>query len=232
MANAVDPPAPGNAENVTAPVESPIPEHLQGKSASEMAQAYQSLEKKLGHQANELGQLRQMLNESQQANQPPAEEVDFYSDPETAVKQALSPVMQKLQAVQLEITRGKLEKAHPDYQQVSSSTEFENWVADSPARVRLYQEAQVGHFESANELLSTFKEINAASEQHKASTEQAVKRDRQLRAASSEKGAASIPAGKMIRRADIQDLKRNHPERYRAMMPEITKAYQEKRVID
>ena len=232
MSNAVDPPAPGNADNVTAPVESPIPEKLQGKSASELAQMYTQLETKLGHQGNEIGQLKQMLTESQTANQPPAEEVDFYSDPETAVKQQLSPVMQELQAVRLELARGKLEKAHPDYQQVSSSTEFENWVADSPARVRMYQEAQVGHFESANELLSTFKEINAASEQHKTQTEQAVKRDRQLRAASSEKGAASIPAGKMIRRADLQDLKRNNPERYRAMMPEITKAYAEKRVID
>jgi len=228
--NIVDTPTPGNAENVTANVESPLPEKLQGKSELEIAQMYTELEKKLGHQSNELGQLRNMLNESTSANAPPTEEVDFYSDPEAALEQRLAPLAQQITDLRVENTRQKLLNRHPDFETTVAATDFQNWVAESPARVRMFREANNGTFDSANELLTTWGQVNTASKQTETKAKEAVTRDRKLRAATTESGAANLPPGKIYNAADLQELRQKNPERYRAMEPEIRKAYAEKRV--
>lgn len=228
--NIVDTPTPGNAENVTAPVESPLPEKLQGKSELELAQMYTELERKLGHQSNELGQLRNMLNESTSANAPPAEELNFYDDPEAAIEQRLAPLTQQITDLRVENTRQKLLNKHPDFEQTVAATAFQNWVAESPARVRMFQEANQGGFDSANELLTTWGQVNTASKQTETKAKEAVKRDRKIRAATTESGSANLPPGKTFNAADLRELRQKNPERYRAMEPQIRQAYAEGRV--
>lgn len=231
MSRPVDPPNPGNAENVTAPAGPEIPEKLRGKSPEELASMYQNLEKQMGAQSSELGQLRQMLTDSTAASAPKEEPADFYDDPDAALNQRLAPVLEELRQLKVDNTARRLESAHPDYEQVSSSSEFEKWVAESPVRINQYMSARNGDFDSANELLTLFKQVNSATEQAEESTKEAITRDRKLRAAASEKGSAGISPGKQLRAADLQELRRTNPERYRAMLPDIMRAYQEGRVV-
>ena len=217
--NMVDPPTPGNAENVGKP--DPLtPEKYQGKSETDLIAMLEDAQKQIGHQSNEIGQLRKLNEQSVQVSQQPQEPEtpEWAYDPEQAAQKVMQ-LEQQVQSVLLMNAREKLEKAHPDYQKVSSSTEFESWVLDSPARKNLYLNAQAGDFESANELLNTFKDIQGANQKAEQETKKAVKRDRQLRAATSERGAGTLPSGQTVKAADLRELKQKNPERYRSLNP-------------
>jgi len=230
MSNAIDPPTAGNAENVTAPAADPLPEKFQGKEAADIAKAYAELEKMTGSQAQEIGQLRQALNQATTANAPPAEEADFYTDPEAAIKQTVQPLVQAIAELRVENMRQKLAVQHPNYEKTLNELPFQEWVADSPVRLQLWNQANVGDYASANELFSTWTTVNQTKTQAEQQTSAAVKRDRKLRAATVEQGSATIPAGKTIRNQDLIELRRTNPEKYRANWPEIEKAYREGRV--
>ena len=85
-------------------------------------------------------------------------------------------------------------------------------------------------FDSANELLSTWKE---RKELNKRMTEvSAVDRKQQLKAATTTvSGSSDEGVGKKVyRRADIIKLMQTDPDRYDSMQPEIMAAYREGRV--
>ena len=98
-------------------------------------------------------------------------------------------------------------------------------------RLELYQRAdQQFDFDSANELISTWKERqNMVSETAKVQKED---RKRQLKAAStgSASGSTEAPSRKIYRRADIIKLMQTDPKRYTQLQPEIMAAYAEGRV--
>jgi len=229
MSNAVDPPKPGNADNVTAP-DPDVPEKFAGKSVAEVAQSYVELESKLGQQSSELSKLRQMLNESTQAAAPPAEEVDFYSDPQAAVAQTVQPLAQAIAELRVENMKAKLASAHPNYEATIQDVKFQEWVADSRVRIGLWNDANVGDFHSARELFSTWETVNQSNAQAQTGKKEAVKRDRKLRAATTEKGSVGLAPGKTFNNQDLIELKRRNPEKYRSMSADIVKAYAEGRV--
>ena len=89
-----------------------IPDKYKGKSAEELVRMHQEAEKLLGRQSSEVGELRQVvdsyiqtqLSQQQAPNQQQDEtvdEVDFFSDPETAVKRAIEnhPKIKEAEAV-------------------------------------------------------------------------------------------------------------------------------------
>ena len=229
MSNLIDPPDSGNADNVTTP-DTSIPEKLQGKSPQELAEMYSQLESTLGRQSNELGELRRTLNEVTQANQPVDEEVDFYTDPDAAFSKKVAPLVEALTELRVDNMRHKLTAQHPSYETVIADGKFQEWVANSQVRIRLWQEANVGDFNAANELFSNWGEVNKSKEQSQEQATEAVQRDRKLRAATSEKGSVGIAPGKILKAADLQALRQTNPERYRQNLPEIMKAYAEGRV--
>jgi hypothetical protein len=224
-----------------------LPEKYQGKSTAEIARMHQELEKRLGQQSQEVGELRRHFDDyvqssisSQQSSAPeaPVEDVDFFADPAAAVAQAIEnhPSLQQAQQVAAEMAKSqalaKLKTAHPDMDVVLQDEKFKEWVGASDIRVQMYQDADQRYdFAKANELLNLYKERATVVKQTEAVEKQARKNE--VKKASTGT-ARSNPEGaspkKVYRRRDIIELMNSDPKRYEALMPEIMKAYAEGRV--
>jgi len=224
-----------------------LPEKYAGKSTAEIARMHQELEKRLGQQSQEVGELRRHFDEyvqtsisAQQSSAPeaPVEEVDFFADPAAAVAQAIEnhPTLQQAQAVAAEMAKSqalaKLKASHPDMDTVLQDAGFQEWVKKSEIRTQMYKDAdQRDDFAKANELLNLYKERASVVEQTKTVEKQAQKNE--IKKASTGT-ARSNPEGaspkKVYRRRDIIELMNTDPKRYEALMPEIMKAYSEGRV--
>lgn len=181
-------------------VDPEVPEKLQGKSAGEIAKMYQELELKLGDQGDligkqthELNHLRQTvdafaLRENSTPAQPetkPIEEADFFSDPTNTVNRAIEqhPALRQAQEMAHKMTLAQglatLQQRHPDLQQVVTSSGFKEWVNSSSARKARYDKAdQFGDVEEADDLISTYKQLQqvetTAKEVGKKAQKQAV----------------------------------------------------------
>lgn len=228
-----------------APEDNDLPDKYRNKDLKEIVRMHQEAEKLLGRQSSEVGELRHIVDDfvkAQLAQQSPQqstkeEEVDFFDDPKTAVEKAISshPALKEVQqygqqAKQASIM-AQLEKSHPDYLEVIQDDKFAEWVKASRVRTELYLRAdQQYDFDSAHELLSLWKERQNMVQQ----TEEVQKQDRknQVKAAStgSVKGSAEPQSRKIYRRADIIELMRKDPKRYKALSDDIMQAYAEGRV--
>uniref|UniRef100_UPI0035265BCE hypothetical protein n=1 Tax=Salmonella enterica TaxID=28901 RepID=UPI0035265BCE len=108
--------------------------------------------------------------------------------------------------------------------------EFQEWVKASPIRLNMFALADSAYdFNSADELLSTFKQIKGMKAQQ---TQDAGKQvlNKNLRAASVDVGGTGESSQKVYRREDIRKLMMSDPERYEALQPEIMAAYASGRV--
>lgn len=226
-----------------------LPEKYQGKSASDIARMHQELEKRLGQQSQEVGELRRHFddyvkssieanNQRQSAPEVPEEEIDFFADPASAVARAIEnhPSLQQAQAVAAEMAKSqslaKLQAAHPDMQDVLGDPKFREWVEGSEIRQQLFVQADANYdFAAANELLSLYKERRGVVEQT-AKVEKQVRKNEVKKASTGT--ARSNPEGstskKIYRRRDIIELMNTDPKRYEALSDEIMKAYAEGRV--
>lgn len=224
-----------------------LPEKYAGKSTAEIARMHQELEKRLGQQSQEVGELRRHFDDyvqtsisAQQSSAPeaPVEEVDFFADPAAAVARAIEnhPTLQQAQAVAADMAKSqalaKLKASHPDMDTVLQDTGFQEWVKKSEIRTQMYKDADQRYdFAKADELLNLYKERATVVEQTKAVEKQAQKNE--IKKASTGT-ARSNPEGaspkKVYRRRDIIELMNSDPKRYEALMPEIMKAYSEGRV--
>jgi len=224
-----------------------LPEKYQGKSAADIARMHQELEKRLGQQSQEVGELRRHFDDyvqssiaAQSAPEVPAEDeaVDFFADPQAAVARAIEnhPTLKQAQAVAADMAKSqalnKLKTAHPDMDTVLKDESFKEWVRASEVRTEMYREADQNYnFAKANELLNLYKERAQVVQQTETVEKQARKND--IKKASTGT-ARSNPEGtspkKVYRRRDIIELMNSDPKRYEALMPEIMKAYAEGRV--
>jgi len=226
-----------------------IPEKYRGKSAKEIARMHQEAEKALGRQGSEVGELRRVVDDfikaqtvtkTQQQQAPDnddVDEVDFFADPKAAISRAIEkhPKVKAAEAMSLNMRKAEalatLKNAHPDYQDVITSSGFAEWVGKSKVRQELLVRAdQAYDFDAADELLSTYKERQSVVEKTKA-VEQ-VERKQAVKAAStgSTKGSGESASRKTYRRSDIIDLMVRNPDRYAALADEIMQAYSEGRV--
>ena len=205
---------------------------------------HQEAEKLIGKQAQEVGEVRKLADEllkqnldsKQQHIKEEEPEVDFFENPQKAVQATIDrhpDVLAARQAGQefkrMQIQQ-KLVQDHPDYSQVVNDSEFQSWVKSSPIRLGLYAKAD-GEFDydSANELLSTFKQLRGikAKESEQASTAQ---RTKSMKAAQVDVGGSGESSKRVYRRADLIRLKMTDPSRYEALNDEILTAYAEGRV--
>lgn len=230
-----------------APVEEDdLPEKYKGKSAGDIARMHQELEKRLGQQSQEVGELRKHFDEyvqssiqsQQSAPEVTEEPVDFFTDPDAAVKRAIEnhPTLQQAQAVAAEMAKSQalaqLQTAHPDMKEVLQNADFQEWVGKSKIRTELFRSADQNYdFAAADELLTLYKERATVVKQTEAVEKQARKQE--IKKASTGT-ARSNPEGtatkKVYRRRDIIELMNTDPKRYESLMPEIMKAYAEGRV--
>jgi hypothetical protein len=220
-----------------------LPEKYRAKSLEEIVRMHQEAEKLIGKQAQEVGEVRKLADEllkqnlgSKQQQVEAEPEVDFFENPQKAVQNTIDRHPDVLAARQagLEFKRmqiqQKLVQDHPDYSQVVNDSEFQNWVKSSPVRLGLYAKAD-GEFDydSANELLSTFKQLRGikAKESEQAGNAQ---RTKSMKAAQVDVGGSGESSKRVYRRTDLIRLKMTDPSRYEALSDEIMQAYSEGRV--
>ncbi len=204
-----------------------VPEELRDKSPEEIASIYTNLKKEVGRQGNEIGELRAMLKNMNQPQQPAA---DFFEQPEQAVKEAVQAQVAPLVAAQFD---AHLSKERPHWQETVQDPAFAEWVLASNPRKRLLGAAQAFDAESAIELIDMWDQHNGVSEEQQVQREaRAVAKDRKLRSASSESGTSRRSRGKIYSRRWIRHLKETSPAQYKAQLSDIMRAYEEGRVTD
>jgi len=233
---------------VTEP-ESTIPEKYAGKSLEEVIEMHQNAERILGKQGMEVGHQRKLIDSLMAAQQQAPEatapkeepvpfEDQFYADPANAVNSAIEKhpdvvKARETRAMQNQaLNQAQLEAAHPDFMDIVESNDFRNWVGASKIRQELFRTADSYDFESANELFTTWKQINMASKTAEVKKKEKVKREKALQKTSSETRSSgdSVGGKKIYRRADLINLQVTDPNRHAALADEIQLAYAEGRV--
>ena len=231
-------------ESSVEPMSNDIPDKYRGKELSDIIKMHQEAEKLIGKQAQEVGEVRKLADELIKQNlagksQPIKEEepeVDFFENPQAAVRKTvdnhpdvLAGRHAALEFKKMQIQQ-KLAQEHPDFGQIAQDTDFVNWVKSSPIRLGLYAKAD-GEFDydSANELLSTYKQLRGvkAKQTNEAGETQ---RKSNLKAATVDVGGSGESGKRVYRRADLIRLKMTDPNRYDALSDEIMQAYAEGRV--
>jgi hypothetical protein len=224
-------------------VTSDLPDKYRGKDLGEIIKMHQEAEKLIGKQAQEVGEVRKLADElikqnlsggRQNAEVEP--EIDFFEDPKKAVQSTIDKHPDVLAARQagLEFKKmqiqQKLTAEHPDFTQVVQDPDFVDWVKSSPVRLGLYAKADGEFdFDSANELLSTYKQLRGVKTKQTSDAGEATRRQN-LKAASVDTGGTGESGKRVYRRADLIRLKMTDPQRYESLSDEIMAAYQEGRV--
>ena len=238
------------ADNSQEP-EDDLPAKYKGKTPSELARMHQEAERLIGRQAQEVGESRRLLDEvikqqlnAKQDTQPQAktQEIDWYEDPAKATDSRIenNPVIQSLKQQQEEMAKAasqqRLQQAHPDYNEIASSDDFAEWVKASRIRTELFAKAYNFDYDSADELLSTYKALkNIKTQQVQAADDslkkaESEKRSQTLKAAAVPKGGSGESSKPIYKRVDLITLKMRDPQRYEMMSEEIMQAYNEGRV--
>lgn len=219
-----------------------VPPEYQGKTQAELIKMHQEAQSRLGSQGSEVGELRRIvddfiLKQSETKAPEPAEEVDFFADPDKAVESKIAnhPAIREAQETTLRIrqeqAKQELINKHPDAQEIIQTPEFINWVKSDDIRMELLTRAdQQYDSKAADNLFSQWKQIKQSS-QAAVQNEVEARKDTVKRASTGgAKGSTEAPSKKIYRRADIIELMKTDPRRYQSMEPEIRKAYMEKRV--
>jgi len=233
---------------VTEP-ESIIPEKYAGKSLEEVIEMHQNAEKVLGKQGMEVGHQRKLIESLMAAQQQVPEttapieepvpfEDQFYADPANAVNSAIEnhPDVVKAKETRAKqnqaLNQAQLEATHPDFMEIVESKDFRNWIGESKIRQELFRTADSYDFEAANELFTTWKQINMASKTAEVKKKEKVKREKALQKTSSETRSSgdSVGGKKVYRRADLINLQVTDPSRYASLADEIQSAYADGRV--
>ena len=204
---------------------------------------HQEAEKLIGKQAQEVGEVRKLADEllkqslsSKAATTEVEPEIDFFEDPQKAIRKSIDQHPDVLAARQSAIEfkkmqiQQKLNQNHPDFTAIVQDPEFAEWVKQSPIRTQLYAKAD-GEFDydSADELLSTYKQIKQIKTQ-KVETAGKETLKQNLKAAAVDTGGTGESSKRVYRRADLIRLRMSDPDRYEALEPEIMAAYAEGRV--
>ena len=238
----------GDFENdpVEQETQSEIPDKYRGKSAEDLVRMHQEAEKLLGRQSSEVGELRQVVDSyiqtqlsNQQApqQQETVDEVDFFSDPEEAVKRAIDnhPKIREAENISKQYQKttalSQLQKDHPDMQNILTDDKFAEWIKGSKIRTQLYVQADKQYdYEAAHELFTLWKERKQVVQQTANAEKQGRKQAVKNASTGAATGSSETKTRKIYRRADIIKLMRTDPERYQSLSDEIMKAYQEGRV--
>ncbi len=228
-----------------------LPEKYRGKSAIEIAKMHQEAEKLIGRQANEVHEVRsladqllkQQLESNKKVQQEPIEESleeDFFADPKQAVNRQVEKHPAVIEARQAALEMKKMKTAqqlaakHPDFVTLAQDVGFQDWVKSSAIRLQLFAKADAEYdFESADELLSTYKEIKQIKQAQQTASAAKVEtkaQEQAMKAATVDVGGAGESSRKVYRRADLIKLRMTDPDRYEQMADEIMLAYQQGRV--
>jgi hypothetical protein len=221
-----------------------LPEKYRDKSLDEVVRMHQEAEKLIGKQAQEVGEVRKLADElirqnlttKQQQTRDIEPEVDFFENPQKAVQKTVDshPDIIAARQATLEMKRAQIQQRlaqeHPDFGDIAKNEDFANWVKSSPVRIDLFKKADAEFdYDSANELLSTYKELRSVKQKQSSDAGEAT-RKQNLKAAGVDVGGSGESSKRIYRRADLIRLKMQDPSRYEALSDEIMTAYAEGRV--
>jgi acyl-CoA-binding protein len=222
-----------------------LPDKYRGKSLHDIVRMHQEAEKALGRNANEVGELRKVVDDfitkqtelsTTKDNAP--DDVDFFADPQSAVNRTVEShpafkELKQLTAQQKQATaQADMARRHPDAQQLVQDSKFLEWVMASKIRQSLLVKADREYdVDAADELFTTWKERQQLVTQTVSSETTARKAAVKQASTGGNSAAMETQTKKKYRRADIIKLMQTDPDRYEAMMPEIRQAYQEGRVV-
>lgn len=227
---------------------SEVPDKYRNKTAEELVHMHQEAEKMLGRQSAEVGDLRKVvdtyiqtqLSQQQNANTAQAEseeDIDFFSDPEAAVKRAIEnhPKIKEAEQYTQESKKAsalsQLQNKHPDMQEILTDSKFADWVQGSKIRTQLYLLAdQQFDYDAADELLTNYKFMKGTASDTAAAEKQERKQQVKKASTGGARGSGEAPSRKVYRRSDIIKLMNTDPDRYQALSDEIMQAYAEGRV--
>lgn len=224
-----------------------LPSKFKGKSAKELAKIVADQDSMIGRQAQEVGEVRKLADEllrsslTKKPEETKPQEVDFFENPQEAIRQAVANSPDVLQAkqyamqAQQEQARQMLASKHPDFGQVVKDGEFIEWIKSSKTRIKLFNEAESYDVDAADELLSTFKQLKAIKQ---AQVSQAVNetektaREKALKSASVDTSGTGESGKTVYRRAKLLEMQLRRPDEYRALADsgELAQAYLEGRV--
>lgn len=231
-------------------IEPELPEKYKGKKLEDIVRMHQEAEKKLGAQGQEIGEVRRLADEllrqqlTKKAEVEKPVEIDFFQDPQAAIKQAVSsnPELQtikqqneefrKAQALQLVLSR------HADMESVVREPEFAEFVNASPERIAQFQRAANYDANAGIEILNNYKlekeyrAIKSASVTNTVSSGEKEIRDKAMNAASVDTSGTNESSKKIYRRTDLIKLRMRDPEKYASLADsgELEAAYLEGRV--
>ena len=221
-----------------------IPEKYKGKPLKQVFEELEHANKSMGRYANELGELRKLSDEliksqlKPQQEQPAPKEVDFFENPQEAIRRQIESNPEVLAAKQYAIqarqaqAKAEFERRHPDAMKIVQDADFGDWITKSKVRTEMFNRANAFDLDTADELLSTYKElrgVKAQQQQAVLSEPEKAARDKSLQSASVESSGTGESSKKILRRADILKLMMN-PAKYREREAEIAQAYSEGRV--
>jgi hypothetical protein len=228
-----------------------LPEKYKGKSIQDIIRMHQEAEKHIGKQSSEVGELRKVVDDfirsQSRNNQTPqsddyteseAEEVDFYTDPQAAVKKAIEshPDIQAAHKYSVEYrqktAQAEIQAKHPDMQEILQDPKFGEWIQASKIRTQLLVQADQNYdTDAADELFTLWKERKSVTEAAVQAEKKASKAVVKQASTGSRRASSEQMPKKKYRRQDIIRLMQDDPKRYEALQPEIMQAYAEGRVV-
>jgi hypothetical protein len=218
-----------------------IPEEFRGKSVAELVRIAQHARREMGKQGNELGEVRKLADELLKSHlyaKPEEEkpkEVDFFENPQEAIRQAVESNPRVLEAEQyaqqarMAQAKQALVQKHPDFADIIQDGDFADWIKASKIRTDLYRAAEAYNVDAADELFSTYKALKGTKQRQVTEADKTA-RDKSLKAAAVDTGGSGEVSRKVYRRDALRLLQIRDPRRFAAMKSEIDAAYAEGRV--
>jgi len=224
-----------------------LPEKYKGKALEDVVRMHQEAEKLISRQAQEVGEVRKLADEllksqlTKKAEETKPQEVDFFENPQEAIRQAVASSPDVIQAkqyavmAQQEQARQMLAQKHPDSMQLVQDDEFVEWVKSSPIRTQLFQMADAFDVNAADELFSTYKQLKAVKQSQVSQAEKEIEkatREKALNSASVDVSGTGESSKTIYRRAKLLEMQLRRPDEYRALADsgELAQAYMEGRV--
>lgn len=226
--------------------ETKIPEKFRNKSAEEIAASYADLEREFGRRNNELNELRRLTDDilraqlspekpAEKAEEPELTAQDFLNDPVNAVRKVIEndPERKRAKDDAIQAARDaaltRFRESHPDAKDIMANPSFIEWLQKVPSRYQRFVAADANlDFDTANETISTYKEVISVAKAEADQQREGALRDVKSAAPANKAGGNKR---KIYRKADIFKLKETDPVRYEKMQDAILTAYREGRVI-
>jgi len=213
------------ADDEPAPVK--IPVKLQGKSTDDLIAMYTNLESVKGRMANEVGQLRAVIDELLSARavdttpkgktkkavdtDEPVTSDKLLSDPDNvisdkarkAVKKDLDDTSDRVSKLEYAKEKDSFERDFPAYAETMTDEDFLGFIQKSPYRTALAKAAYEGSFPAARELFGLYGEIQSVRAPKTKKVEEA-----DTDAATTVRPGASGPATKPAKQAIAKSQKK------------------------